>query len=88
LGKGAALQRGALSAVVVPMKCPICKGKGCLSDPRKVGRDRTAEKKAMAKTLRDAGYSIRQIQEFLGYKSPRSIALFLESNTGTAPDPY
>lgn len=32
----------------------------------------------MARVLRDNGYSIRQIQEFLGYKSPRSIAAFLE----------
>ena len=84
LGKDTALQRGAWSAVAVPMKCPVCKGEGCLPEPRKAGRDRTEEKKAMAKTLRDAGYSIRQIQEFLGYKSPRSIAVFLESD---APPP-
>jgi hypothetical protein len=60
------------------MKCPICKGSGHLPEPHKVGRDKTEERKAMAKTLRDAGYSIRQIQKFLGYKSPRSIAAFLE----------
>lgn len=60
------------------MKCPICCGKGHLPEPRKVERDRTTERKKMAKTLRDAGYSIRQIQEFLGYKSPRSVAAFLE----------
>lgn len=58
--------------------CPVCNGTGCLPEPHEHSRDRTAEKKAMAKTLRDAGYSIRQIQDFLGYKSPRSIAAFLE----------
>lgn len=59
--------------------CPVCNGTGCLPEPHEHGRNRSAEKKAMAKTLRDAGYSIRQIQELLGYKSPRSVAAFLES---------
>lgn len=54
------------------MKCPICKGCGELDEPRQHGRDRAEEKKAMAKTLRDAGYSLRQIQEFIGWKSVAS----------------
>lgn len=52
--------------------CPVCKGRGHVPSPRKHTRDRTAERNAMAKTLRRAGYSIRQIQELLGWKSPRS----------------
>jgi hypothetical protein len=56
------------------MKCPICTGTGSLPDPNKIARDRAEEKKAMAKTLRDAGYSLRQIQEFIGWKSVRSAA--------------
>lgn len=60
------------------MKCPVCKGKGCLPEPRKVQRDRTKERRDMAKVLRANGYSIRQIQEFLGWKSPRSVVIALE----------
>ena len=62
------------------MKCPVCKGKGCLPEPRKIERDRASEKKAMAKTLRANGYSIRQIADFLGWKSPRSAAMALMEN--------
>ena len=61
------------------MKCPVCKGSGQLSEPRKVGRDRKKERRDMAKVLRAKGYSIRQIADFLGYKSPRSVVLAIES---------
>lgn len=54
------------------MKCPICKGRGELPEPRQHGRDRAEEKKAMARTLRNAGYSLRQIQDFIGWKSVAS----------------
>jgi hypothetical protein len=30
------------------MKCPVCKGKGCLPEPRKIERDRAQERYAMA----------------------------------------
>jgi DNA-binding transcriptional MerR regulator len=60
------------------MKCPICKGCGELPEPNKIARDRAEEKQAMAKTLRDAGYSLRQIQEFIGWKSVRSAAAAVE----------
>ena len=59
------------------MKCPICKGKGELPEPRQVGRDRAKEKREMARVLRANGYSIRQIADFIGYKSPRSVVLAL-----------
>lgn len=61
------------------MKCPICKGRGELKEPRVRFKDKAAEKKAMAKTLREAGYSLRQIQGFLGWKSVRSAADAVES---------
>lgn len=61
------------------MKCPVCKGKGNLPEPRKVARDRAAERRAMAKVLRSNGYSIRQIADFLGWKSPRSVVEALEA---------
>ena len=60
------------------MKCPVCKGKGELPEPRKVARDRSKERRAMARVLRANGYSIRQIADFLGWKSPRSVMLALE----------
>ena len=34
----------------------------------------------MAKVLRKNGYSIRQIANFLGWKSPRSVVLALDDN--------
>jgi DNA-binding transcriptional MerR regulator len=58
-------------------RCPICKGTGKLPKPRKVVRDRQEERRSMAKTLRDAGYSMRQIQDFLGWKSVRSVSYAL-----------
>ena len=60
------------------MKCPVCKGKGELPEPRSTQRDKTAERQRMVRILRDAGYSIRQIAALIGYKSPRSVALALE----------
>jgi DNA-binding transcriptional MerR regulator len=54
--------------------CPICRGEGSLPDPRKKFETKAAEKAAMARTLREAGYSLRQIQEFIGWKSVRSAA--------------
>lgn len=43
------------------MMCPCCKGSGKLPEPRSSERNRSAERARMAKTLRDAGYSLRQI---------------------------
>ena len=58
------------------MKCPICKN-GILPDPRSKTR-RVVTKTIMARLLREAGYSLREIGAFLGYKSPRSVQLCLE----------
>jgi hypothetical protein len=62
------------------MRCPVCKGKGELPEPRQAGRDRSKERRDMAKVLRKNGYSIRQIANFLGWKSPRSVVLALDDN--------
>jgi len=56
-------------------QCPVCKGKGTLPVPRSRDRDLSRERSDMAKVLKDAGYSYRQIGGFLGYKSPRSVQL-------------
>lgn len=59
-------------------ECPICKGRGRLPEPNTIERDRSAERKEMAKTLRKAGYSMRQIQDFIGWKSVRSVQTAVE----------
>lgn len=59
--------------------CPVCKGTGCVPEPHEHERNRSAERKAMAKTLREAGYSMRQIQDFLGWKSVQSVTAALKS---------
>lgn len=60
------------------MKCPICNGSGELPEPHDRIKDKKSERREAAKVLRAAGYSIRQIADFLGYKSPRSVVLALE----------
>jgi hypothetical protein len=60
-------------------QCPICEGKGVIEAPYQNARDECQERREMARTLREAGYSIRQIARALGYKSPRSVVLALEA---------
>jgi hypothetical protein len=59
-----------------PIQCPVCKGRGELIGPHV--RHKTIDNTIMAKLLRDVGYSYRDIRNFLGYKSPRSVALCLK----------
>lgn len=58
--------------------CPICKGTGKFELPAKMQLDSMELKKQLAIELYNKGYSIRQIQIALGYKSPRSIQIFLK----------
>jgi hypothetical protein len=55
--------------------CPVCHGKGELAEPRRHLKDQRSERRKMARVLRKAGYSLRQIGGLLGYKSPRSVVL-------------
>ena len=57
------------------MKCPLCKGEG-----KTVSREqRTAEeKRKLAVKLRKLGFSFREIQNALGYKSPNSVSKALK----------
>lgn len=48
-----------------------------MPEPYFNAKDKTQERREMALTLREAGYSIRQIMRALGYKSPRSVVLAL-----------
>lgn len=61
------------------MKCPVCKGSGLLPDCNKRGRDLIAEKQKMARVLRNNGYSLRQIRDFIGWKSTRSVVIAIEA---------
>ena len=58
--------------------CPVCEGSGRLPEPYRDACDELQERREMARTLREAGYSLRQIMRALGYKSPRSVVLALE----------
>lgn len=57
------------------MKCPLCNGEGT-AVPRET---RTAdEKRRLAVKLRKMGFSFREIQNALGYKSPNSVSKALK----------
>jgi hypothetical protein len=58
--------------------CPICNGIGKLEFPAHMAVDEIAVKKEMALKLHEKGFSLRQIQKALGYKSVRSIHLMLK----------
>ena len=57
------------------MKCPICKGKGEIINPKK-----KLDKRGMAQTLIKAGFSYRQVAKFLDYKSTYSIINLIKQN--------
>lgn len=59
--------------------CPVCKGSGKFKLPYGMEIDSLEIKTRLTKELRKKGYSIRQIQIALGYKSPRSISKILET---------
>jgi hypothetical protein len=52
--------------------CPICHGTGNIKRPHGMQKDMEL-KRNHAKSLRDSGYSIREICVLMGYKSPRSV---------------
>lgn len=60
------------------MKCICCNGTGTMEDPNHKKVDMFEVKKEMAVKLHAKGYSYRQIQKALGYKSVRSISYLLK----------
>ena len=65
------------------VKCPICKGSGRIKAPKFQQKKsiRIIANRTMATLLKKEGYSLREIQKFLGYKSCRSAAVLLEKRT-------
>lgn len=59
-------------------KCPVCNGTGFTDNPHGISIDVVDVKRQMARQLRDKGFSVRQIQKALGYKSPGSIQHLLK----------
>lgn len=59
-------------------ECPVCHGRGKLPAPH-LARETDAQRKiAWAKALRNAGYSMRQIAFFVGWKSVNSVTKALK----------
>jgi acetoacetate decarboxylase len=60
--------------------CPVCNGTGIYCLPQKMSIDVLEIKRKILLDLRSKGYSIRQIQRALGYKSPHSVHLIIEQH--------
>lgn len=61
----------------MPINCPICKGTGKLREPVTAPKIIQTEKAKIAKKLRGAGYSFREIMKVLNYKSTNSVSKLL-----------
>jgi hypothetical protein len=53
--------------------CPVCNGTGKFELPNKMTVDTVEIKQRIILELHAKGYSIRQIQKALDYKSPQSV---------------
>lgn len=60
------------------IKCPMCEGCGEINPPH-LKQKILKEKIKTAKSLKDSGYSIREIMRIMNYKSPRSVQDLLNS---------
>ncbi len=58
------------------MKCPYCGGVGEIEAPEFKNK-MLEEKRLAALTLREQGYSIREIMRIMKYKSPRSVHILI-----------
>lgn len=59
--------------------CPVCNGNGKIDEPANIRKDLLKEKSKIAKTLRESGYSIREIMRIMNYKSTNSVSLLLRN---------
>jgi hypothetical protein len=60
------------------VKCICCNGTGTMDEPNHKEINMVSIKKEMALKLHAKGYSLRQIQKALGYKSVRSVHLLVK----------
>lgn len=58
--------------------CPVCNGTGKFVLPKKIDIDTVEIKEKLVLGLLEKGYSYRQVQIALGYKSVRSISFIVE----------
>lgn len=68
------------SKKIVQDICPVCNGTGQFALPKKIDSDSFEIKEKLAIGLLEKGYSYRQIQKALGYKSVRSISYIIEKS--------
>lgn len=59
-------------------ECPVCRGVGEIEAPYIEKTDKTEANSQIVKTLHESGYSFRQIQKALGFKSVRSVQYLLK----------
>lgn len=57
-------------------ECPLCDGEGEVPYWKMI---KLKPKEKIAKALKSDGYSVREIQKLLGYKSSRSVQSLLEN---------
>lgn len=60
--------------------CPICGGTGRIEDPRLIDMDNAEIKREIVLKLHEKGYSMRQVQRAVGYKSVRSVHLIISNH--------
>lgn len=60
--------------------CPVCNGSGKFVLPKKLEVDAVEIKEKLAMGLIEKGYSYRQVQKALGYKSVRSVSYIIEKS--------
>lgn len=58
--------------------CPVCEGTGRFVLPNKIDIDSVEIKEKIVIGLIEKGYSFRQVQVALGYKSVRSISYIMK----------
>jgi hypothetical protein len=63
--------------------CLACKGEGKINPPKPnhAIRDINGERKKAAETLRNYGYTLREIASILGYNHPQSIQSLLNKKS-------
>ena len=59
------------------MKCPVCRGKGNIAEPRNPQMELKLREKTV-RELKEKGFGFREIMLIVGYKSTNSISKILK----------